>query len=312
MSIQWYPGHMHKARKQMVELLPQIDVLVEILDARLPHSSQNPVIAELRGDKPVIKLLSKDDLADPKQTQAWQRQFELDQNTRTLAVDLRKPAKLKSLLPELCRKLAPAKAEQNRSINVMVAGIPNVGKSTFINAMAGRPATKTGNEPAVTKAQQQINLGEGIILFDTPGMLWPRLEHENTGFRLAATSAIKNTVIDFEDLGEYLATYLMPRYEAGLKARYTLKQMPKDTLGMLNTICQRRGGMKAGQVDFHKAGEILVSDFRAGRIGRITLETPEEIAQETIEIEAMRVIREEKAAAKAEAKAAKHSGKRHT
>lgn len=312
MSIQWYPGHMHKARKQMLELLPRIDVLVEILDARLPHSSQNPVISEARGEIPVIKLLSKDDMADPERTQAWQTHFERDNQTRTLAVDLRKPGKLKSLIPELCRKLAPQKAEQNRTIHVMVAGIPNVGKSTFINTMAGRPATKTGNEPAVTKAQQQINLDGGVILYDTPGMLWPKLEHDNTGFRLAATSAIKNTVIDFEDLGLYLADYLMAHYPEGLKARYGLQNLPKDSHGLLAAICTRRGGMKANQVDFYKGGEILISDFRAVRLGRITLETPEAIEQELREIEAERARKAAIAAEKDAQKALKKAGKRHT
>lgn len=312
MSIQWYPGHMHKARKQMIELLPRIDVLVEILDARLPHSSKNPVIAEAAGDKPVIKLLSKDDLADPELTARWQAHFEQDSNTRTLAVDLRFPGKLKSLIPELCRKLAPNKAEQNRTINVLVAGIPNVGKSTFINTMAGRPATKTGNEPAVTKAQQQINLPDGVILFDSPGMLWPKLEHDNTGFRLAATSAIKNTVIDFEDLGEYLAEFLMANYPAGLQERYSLKQLPKDTIGLLSAICTRRGGMKANQVDFYKAGEILISDFRAGRLGRITLESPEVIATELEEIALERARKAAIDAEKEAQKALKKAGKRHT
>lgn len=312
MSLQWYPGHMHKARKQMLELLPRIDVVVEILDARLPHTSQNPVIAEARGDKPAIKILSKDDLADPELTKAWQTHFELDNNTRTLAVDLRLPGKLKSLIPELCRKLAPAKAEQNRTINVLVAGIPNVGKSTFINTMAGRPATKTGNEPAVTKAQQQVNLDGGVILFDSPGMLWPKLEHPNTGFRLAAASAIKNTVIDFEDLGLFLASYLLPRYQEGLKARYNLQNLPKDNYGLLSAICQRRGGMKQDEVDLHKGGEILISDFRAGRLGRITLEDPELVAAELIELDAERARKAEIAAEKEAQKALKKAGKRHT
>ncbi|AFU97268.1 ribosome biogenesis GTPase YlqF [Simiduia agarivorans] len=312
MSIQWYPGHMHKARKQMLELLPRIDVLVEILDARVPHSSQNPVIAEACTHLPVIKLLSKDDLADPAMTQAWQTHFEQQDNTRTLAVDLRMPGKLKSLIPELVRKLAPTKAEQNRTINVLVAGIPNVGKSTFINTMAGRPAAKTGNEPAVTKAQQQINLEDGVILFDSPGMLWPKLEHNNTGFRLAATSAIKNTVIDFEDLGLYLADYLLPNYPEGLKERYGLKSLPKDSLGLISAVCQRRGGMKANEVDYYKGGEILVSDFRAARLGRITLETPEVIAQELLEVEQARALKAERDAEKEAKKALKKAGKRHT
>ena len=312
MSIQWYPGHMNKARKQMIELLPRIDVLVEILDARLPHSSQNPVIAEARGTKPVIKILSKPDLADPVLTGRWQAHFEQDGNTRTLAIDLRSPGKLKNLIPELCRKLAPKKAEQNRTINVLVVGIPNVGKSTFINTMAGRPATKTGNEPAITKSQQQIKLSDGVILFDSPGLLWPKLEHENTGFRLASTSAIKNTVIDFADLGDFLAEFLLPNHPKILKQRYGLKELPKDSVDLLSVISKLHGGKRQNQVDFYKAGEILVSDFRAGRLGRITLESPEVMAAEQIEIDRERERKAVKLAEKEARKALKRQGKRHT
>ncbi|MEY4211435.1 MAG: ribosome biosis GTPase YlqF, partial [Pseudomonadota bacterium] len=182
MQIQWFPGHMHKASKEIKYALPEIDLLIEILDARIPYSSQNPMLASLRGDKPVIRVLTKTDLADPVVTKQWQDFLELEQGVKTLAVTTQQPEKIKQII-DLCARMLPEKTEANKVIRTMIMGIPNVGKSTIINVLAGRIIAKTGNEPAVTKQQQKINLRNNIILSDTPGVLWPNLENRHGGYR---------------------------------------------------------------------------------------------------------------------------------
>ncbi|MCK5926307.1 MAG: ribosome biogenesis GTPase YlqF, partial [Methylococcales bacterium] len=189
MQIQWYPGHMYKAGKEIKKTISQVDLVIEIIDARLPFSSENPILAKLRGDKPCIKLLSKSDLADDALTLQWQNYFEQQRGVKTLAISQFHPEKARQI-PSLCRKMLPLKAK-DRTINVLIMGIPNVGKSTLINLLANRMIAKTGNEPAVTKQQQRIDLKNGVVLFDTPGMMWPNVENKNSGYRLAVTGAIK-------------------------------------------------------------------------------------------------------------------------
>ena len=195
MAIQWYPGHMHKASKEMKEILPQVDLIIEVLDARIPFSSQNPMLAEIRKDKPCIKLLNKFDLADVSLTERWQQYFEQQSHTKTLTMVAQQYDGIADLLT-LCRKMVPTKAEAGRPINTMIMGIPNVGKSTLINSLAGRQIAKTGNEPAITKIQQRIRLEQGVVLHDTPGVLWPNLENPHGGYRRAVPGAITETAID--------------------------------------------------------------------------------------------------------------------
>jgi len=302
MSIQWYPGHMHKAQKEIKEALPQIDLVIEVLDARIPFSSENPLINTLRGDKPCIKILSKSDLADPAVTQRWQDYLEREKGVKTLALSTQQPGKMRQVT-ELCRKMLPAKDKSVKAIRTMIMGIPNVGKSTLINNLAGRVIAKTGNEPAVTKAQQKINLGNGIVLSDTPGILWPKVESEQSGYRLATSGAIKDTAMDYDDVAFFAADYLLKAYPELLKSRYQLEALPPTELELLEAIGRKRGCLGAGgRVDLTKTGEIFIADIRSGKLGRISLETPEMVEKEKAELA---IALEKKRLAKAQRKAAK-------
>ncbi|MDF1692141.1 MAG: ribosome biogenesis GTPase YlqF [Zhongshania sp.] len=284
MAIQWYPGHMHKAQKDIRELLPQVDLLIEVLDARIPYSSENPAIEKIRGDKPCIKILSKSDLADPAVTAAWQAHLEQQRGVKTFPTTTNEPAKIKQLL-ELCRRMFPAKDAGVKTINAMIVGIPNVGKSTIINTLADRIIAKTGNEPAVTKSQQRINLGSGIVLFDTPGILWPKIDNPNSSYRLAVTGAIKSTAMEYDDVGFYAADYLIKAYPELLKERFQLESIPDTELAFLEVAALRRGALSAGgRINLHKICELLINELRAGTVGRISLETPEMVVQEKIAI----------------------------
>ena len=286
MQIQWFPGHMHKAAKAVREVLPTVDVLIEVLDARIPFSSQNPMIAEIMGDKPCIKLLNKSDLADPEKTLIWQEFLEKQRNTRTLQTNVKGHNSL-SHITDLCHKLIPNKGREgdSRNINAMIIGIPNVGKSTLINTLAGRTIAKTGNEPAVTKNQQRIKLEGGITLIDTPGMLWPRIEHENFGYRLAVTGAIKETATDNTDVAFATAEYLINAYPQRLVDRYGLEEPPTAELELIEAIGRLRGCLRSGgDVLLEKASNILISEFRSGLLGPITLESPEEVIVEQEEV----------------------------
>ncbi len=295
MAVHWYPGHMHKAQKEIKEVLPQVDVLIEVIDARIPYSSENPMIATLRGDIPCIKVLSKTDLADPKVTEAWQAYLERERSVKTFAATTEQPAKMKQII-ELCRKMLPEKDASVKAINTMIVGIPNVGKSTLINILADRIIAKTGNEAAVTKNQQRINLANGITLFDTPGILWPKLENPNSGYRLAATGAIKDTAMEYDDVGFYAADYLIKAYPELLKDRYKLTAIPDTEIVFLELAAASRGALRAGgRVNLHKICEVLINELRSGQIGRISLETPDMIEQEVRE---MAALAEKKAAEK--------------
>ena len=295
MLIQWYPGHMHKASKEIKETLHQVDLVIEILDARIPFSSQNPMLTSLRGDKPCIKILSKSDLADPEITQQWQIYLEQEQGVKTMAVTIEHPEKIRQL-PDLCHKMLPAKAPSSRLINTLIVGIPNVGKSTLINILAGRMIAKTGNEPAITKMQQRIAIGNGIILLDTPGLLWPNVENKNSGYRLATTGAIKDTAINHEQIAFFAADYLLHHYPDYLKTRFQLEQLPETEQQLMDAIGKNRGCLRSGgRVDMDRVSKILLAELRAGMIGRISLETPAMMEQELIELA---VIREEKEAKK--------------
>ena len=280
MAINWYPGHMHKANKDMTEALPQVDLIIELLDCRLPYSSQNPAIAKLGQNKPCIKVLSKSDLADPEITARWQAYFEREASVKTLLTTLDQTDKAQKLLP-LCHKLVPNKPKASSNILAMITGIPNVGKSTLINAVAGRKVAKTGDEPAITKGLQKIKIGEGIVFLDTPGILWPKIHNENSGYRLAASGAIKDTATDVDDIAFYLSNFLLQHYPQLLMERYELESLPASDIEFLELLGARRGCLRAGgHVDLEKVSSILVNEFRAGTLGHITLETPDMIEAE--------------------------------
>ncbi len=281
MQIQWFPGHMHKAQLQIKEALPKVDLFIELLDARIPFSSQNPLLATLRGKKPCLKLLSKSDLADPTRTSQWQAHLEQQYGVKARAVTTLQPGKI-ARLTDLCHKMLPHRHGLGRPIRTMIVGIPNVGKSTLINILAGRKIAKTGNEPAITKSQQQISIGKGIVLLDTPGVLWPNVENENSGYRLAATGAIKDTAMEYPDVAYFVAGFLLKDYHEALATRYALETTPVDQIALLDAIGKKRGCLaKGGGVDFDRASRIFINDLRAGALGPITFETPEMIAQET-------------------------------
>ncbi len=283
MAVQWYPGHMYKASKEIRESMPGIDLVIEVLDARIPYSSENPVIQEVRGDKPCIKILNKHDLADPAVTKLWQEYLEQDKTVKTLVLSTEQPAKIQQIA-ELCQQLLPEKVASGKTLHTMIMGIPNVGKSTLINILAGRQIAKTGNEPAVTKRQQRIRLDNDIYLSDTPGILWPKVENPKSSYRLAITGAIKDTAIEYDDVAFFAAEYFLQTCPDLIVKRYDLDEVPGSELEFLETMGRKRGCIGAGGlVDLHKASVILINEYRNATLGRISLETPEMAEAEKIE-----------------------------
>lgn len=278
MTIKWFPGHMNTARKQIAEAMPKIDIVIEVLDARLPAASGNPLLADLRGQKPFIKLLNKSDLADPQVTGDWVRFFEQSgRGLRALAINAASN-KEASRLPKLCRSLVPQRGVPGRPLRVMVMGIPNVGKSTLINTLAGKRIARVGDRPAITRSAQQIDLRNGVMLFDTPGILWPNLEDQQGAYCLAASGAIGDNAMDYPSVARFAVDYLMARYSELLMRRYKIETLPATADQLLEEIGRRRGCLEAGgRVDAQRAAEVLLRDLQSGRIGRISLETPPKI-----------------------------------
>lgn len=282
MAINWFPGHMHKAQKEIKEILPTIDVVIEVCDARIPFSSENPMITEIRGNKPLIKILNKSDLADPNQTKIWLEYLDAQHNVKAIALTTETPSIAKQI-PQLIRKLVPNKDETGKQINAVIMGIPNVGKSTLLNTLVGKAKAKVGNEPAVTKGQQRIRLDDGLYLYDTPGMLWPKIVNENSGFRLAVTSAVKDTAFDHEEIACFAAEYLLEAYPERLKERYKIDELPATEVELIEALGRVRGCVKSGgYVDFHKASAILINEIRDKTLGEITFETPEMVEGEVV------------------------------
>lgn len=278
MPIQWFPGHMTTARKKAAETMAQIDVVVEVLDARLPEAGSNPMIHELRAhrQRPCLKVLNKVDLADPEVTGAWIDYYNAQPGVMAVAISAKKPGDV-AKLAGLAQKLAPHRDDAFKPLRLMIMGIPNVGKSTLMNTWVKRKVAAVGDEPAVTKSQQRINLSPRLILVDTPGMTWPKIEHDSDGFMLAASHAIgRNAVID-EEVATFLAGILLERYPARLTARYGFDVTGLDAAGVLEAVAKKRGCLKKGrgaELDLEKAAMILLTDYRSGALGRISLETP--------------------------------------
>jgi len=281
MAIQWYPGHMTSARKKATETMEFIDVVIEVLDARLPAASHNPMIDEMRlfRQRPNLKILNKADLADPKATQAWLNYFNKLPNTKAVALSCKKPGDAKKI-PGLCRKLAPHRGTHIKPLRMMIMGIPNVGKSTLMNALLNRRAAKVGDEPAVTKNQQRFELDPTMNIIDTPGMMWPKIEHDSDGFMLAASHAIgRNAVID-EDIAIFLGDNLLLNYPELINTRYKLDAMKlnvkeMDGVDLLEAIAKRRSYKShAGHWDLERTAMVFLTDYRQGAIGRVSLETP--------------------------------------
>ncbi|MCU7835721.1 MAG: ribosome biogenesis GTPase YlqF [gamma proteobacterium symbiont of Taylorina sp.] len=280
MAIHWYPGHMHKANKEIKETLSRIDLIIEVLDARIPFSSHNPLLSQFQGTKPCIKVLTKSDLADPDLTRQWQTWLEKEKSVKTIALTAEQPERMRQLL-KLCHKMLPNPSDKHKIINTMIMGIPNVGKSTLINILSGKTIAKTGNEPAVTKNQQRIKLDNNIVLFDTPGVLWPKVENSPGMYRLAVSGAVKDTAFEYDDIAFFAAEYLLSAYPDNLLQRYNLEDLPQNELDLIENIGRRRGCLRGGgRVDLDKASKILLTELRAGTLGRISLETPLIIEQE--------------------------------
>ena len=287
MPIQWFPGHMNSTKKAIVERLPDIDVVMELLDARLPGSSANPMLAELTRGKPALKLLNKQDLADPDITALWLAHYQAQPGTRALGLDASMTAPARQLIAA-CRELAPLRGGMVKPVRVLICGIPNVGKSTLINTLVGQRSAKTGDEPGITKVEQKIVLASDFYLFDTPGMLWPRISIEQSGYRLAASGGIGRNAYDEEEVALELLAAVRERYADRLQARYKLADFSAITgEELLADVGRKRGGlMPGGRVNMQKAAEIAIMDFRGGNWGRITLETPEQFAQWDAEAQA--------------------------
>lgn len=297
-QIQWYPGHMHKASKEMRAALSGIDLFIELLDSRIPYSSQNPMLGEIRGPRPVVRVLTRCDISDPGLTLQWQEWFQHNYEEPAIAHSMHN----RQTVDRLVRYCRDRKTKSRETITAMIVGIPNVGKSTLINLITGRSIAKTGNEPAITKMQQRIQLEPGIALVDTPGVLWPNVENPASGSRLAATGAIRETAITQQDVAWFLAGYLLERYPELIERRYRYAAENNDPQALLAHIGRTRGGLrKGGKVDMERASRVLLNDFRENTLGRITLETPEMMRAELVEVEQ---IREQKAKWKAERKAA--------
>lgn len=271
MTINWFPGHMATARKDIRAAMSDMDIVLEVLDARIPASSENPLVVELRGEKPVIQILNKADLADPAITAAWLEKIAETPNVRAVAHEQHQPGLARSLVA-LGRTMVPRK---DRAMIAMILGIPNVGKSTLINAMAGRTIAKAENRPGVTTTQQRIRVGMDLVLLDTPGFLWPKLTPPARGYRLAITGAITDRVTDFQDLALFAARFMAERYPQHLVDHYGIPAVPEGEEPLLEAIAKRRGYLfKGGVPDMQRASERLVLDLRSGALGRISLEAP--------------------------------------
>lgn len=276
MSIQWFPGHMNAARKKAAEAMEKVDLVIEVLDARLPQASCNPMIEQLRlhRQRPCLKILNKTDMADPQATAAWIAYYNAQPGVTAVALSCKKPADV-AKVPKLALSLAPHRGTPLKPLRMMIMGIPNVGKSTLMNALLKKRVANVGDEPAVTKTQQRLYLGNNMVLIDTPGMLWPKIMHPSDGLMLAASHAVgKNALIE-EEVAAFLGDILLAHYPQLLAARYGLKTEGMDGVGVVEGVAARRGfRIKGGEPDIEKAAHTFLQDYRSGALGRISLETP--------------------------------------
>ena len=271
---------MHLTKKAIGDRIKNIDVVIELLDARLPGSSANPMLAELTAGKPALKVLNKQDLADPARTAQWLAHYNAQAGTRAIGLDASVTAPAKALA-QACFELAPHRGGNIKPMRVLICGIPNVGKSTLINTLTGKRATKTGDEAGITKLEQRISLADDFYLYDTPGVLWPRIIVAKSGYNLAASGAIGRNAFNEEEVALELLDYLKNNYAPLVEARFKLEGVAAMTdEQLLEAIGRKRGALLGGQrVNMQKAGEIAIYDFRHAVMGRITLETPQEFAQ---------------------------------
>ena len=278
MAIQWFPGHMTSARRKAAETMEFTDVVIEVLDARAPEASSNPMIRELREhrQRPCLKILNKIDLADPLATQAWLDFYNRQEGVKAVALSC-KSASDAARVPKLCQPLAPHRNSTHKPLRMMIMGIPNVGKSTLMNMLLKRKVANVGDEPAVTKSQQCHKINDHMTLTDSPGLMWPKIEHDEDGYMLAAIHAIGRNAVFDDEVAIFLASRLLAQYPNLLAERFGLKLEGMDGVAVLEAIAKKRGCLikgKGAELDLEKAAMILLTEYRAGKIGRISLETP--------------------------------------
>ena len=278
--INWYPGHMAKTKKQIIEDLKLIDIVIEILDARVPLASQNPDIEEIIKDKKKIIVLNKADLADNNITKKWVEFYE-NKGIKAIAVESNNSKGIKDVIDsikleyETIKEKYSKKGRIGKAIRVMVVGIPNVGKSTFINSIAKRNTAKVGNKPGVTKQKQWIKITNEIELMDTPGMLWPKLDDKDLAMHLAFVGTIGDNAIDKEEIAYYLLEYLIKNYPERIKERFNIELEEKETMDVLESIARERGAIiSGGNINMQKISDIILNEFQNGKLGRITIELP--------------------------------------
>lgn len=267
---------MNAAKKQAAQAMEKIDMVVEVLDARVPQASSNPMIAQMRlhRQRPCLKILNKTDLADPTATSEWLDFYNKQKDVHAVALSCKKPADV-AKIAGWCLKIAPHRGTPLKPLRIMIMGIPNVGKSTLMNALLKKRVAKVGDEPAVTKTQQRLYLGNNMVLIDTPGLMWPKIEHPSDGLMLAASHAIGSNALIEEEVATFLADVLLVRYPQLLAARYGFAVDVMDGVAVVEGIAKKRGfRLKGGDADFEKAAHTLLQDYRSGALGRISLETP--------------------------------------
>ncbi|MBK5915598.1 ribosome biogenesis GTPase YlqF [Rhodocyclus purpureus] len=277
MAIQWFPGHMASARKKAAEAMAGVDVVIEVVDARLPEASTNPLVLELRRhrQRPCLKILNKADLADPAATRAWLDHYNAMAGVHAVALSCRKPNEAQRI-PTLCQQLAPHRDSLLKPLRMMIMGVPNVGKSTLLNALVKRRIAAVGDEPAITKALTTYDLPQKRTILDTPGLLWPKIEYPDDGLMLAASHSIGRNAFADTEVACFLSGLLLERYPALLTARYGFPVEGVDAVGVIEGIARRRGfRLKGGDADFDKAAFVLLQEYRDGVLGRISLETPQ-------------------------------------
>ncbi|WP_078413314.1 ribosome biogenesis GTPase YlqF [Priestia abyssalis] len=287
MTIQWFPGHMAKARRQVTEKLKLIDIVYELVDARIPQSSRNPMIDEIIANKPRLVLLNKADKADKEATDKWLQYFK-SKGIPALAINSQEGQGMKEIvssskiiLKEKFERMQAKGIKNPRAIRAMIVGIPNAGKSTLINRLANKNIAKTGDRPGVTQAQQWIKVGKELELLDTPGILWPKFEDELVGLKLATTGAIKDTILNLQDVAVYALRFLTAHYPENLKNRYGLTEIPDDIVELFDAIGSKRGCiMSGGMIDYDKTAELVLREIRSEKLGRLSFEHPEDYTKE--------------------------------
>lgn len=331
MAISWYPGHMHKANKEMAAIIKDIDVVIEVLDARMPAASSNPMLEKMRKGKPCLRILNKADLADPSTTKDWLAYYNdqpMSYATSRSKHERLEPADVVFLCQKLLKKTQAEKQPQqavvassnphlenlkawkkeNKKQQILIVGIPNVGKSSIMNQLLGKKIAKTGNEPAITKGQQRVRLNKNWFLVDTPGVLWPKLEDQAAAYRLALAGAIRNTAIEFTDVALYAAQMFLDEFPEAIFSRYKFAQTPANGDDLLHDLAIQRGCVRKNkEIDWNKVAEVMVNDYRAGRFGNLSLEKPADLiaklAREAAEAKAQAILDEQEAQEKALQKA---------